>query len=154
MDILISNHQKKRINKGRINRHVKGILNAVSCPENAEISILLTDDDFIKGLNKKYLKKDRPTDVLSFPMSSGNRTLKRISHLTSHISQFLLGDIVISVDTAERQAVLQRTSIDEEIKRLLVHGILHLFGFEHERGGKKAQEMRREENLLMDLLKN
>lgn len=149
MKILISNQQDKKISVKKVKDIVKKIIRSLSCPDEVEISILFTDDNFIKGLNKKYLKKNKPTDVLSFPMFSP----KEIdSQLTTHNSRLLLGDIVISVDTAKKQAVLQKNPLADEITRLLIHGILHLLGYEHEKGGKKAVEMKKEERRLIDLL--
>ncbi|MBI5892991.1 MAG: rRNA maturation RNase YbeY [Deltaproteobacteria bacterium] len=147
MNILILNQQNKKINKNRIKRLAKEILKNLAYPNDVEISILLTNDNFIKGLNKKYLKKDKPTDVLSFPMFTLQTPNSKLQ------TPNLLGDIVISIDTAEKQAALQKTSLNDEIARLLIHGVLHLLGFEHEKGGKKALEMRREERRLIDLLK-
>lgn len=144
MNILILNQQDKQISKNMIKRFVKEILKNLACKDDIEISILLTNDDFIKELNKKYLKKDKPTDVLSFPMSP----------LIGTEDKTILGDVVISIERAEKQAVLQKTSFDKEVARLLIHGVLHLFGYEHEKGGKMAMEMKKEEERLMGLIKN
>lgn len=160
MNILISNQQDKKINIKKTRNLVKKVLERLSCPNNVEISILLTNDNFIKGLNKKYLKKDKPTDVLSFPMLSIKKEVQDARckmqdfacNLQPATCNFLLGDIVISIDTAEKQAVLQKTSLNDEVARLLIHGILHLLGFEHEKGGKRALEMRKEEERLIGLL--
>lgn len=106
--------------------------------ENAEVSCLLCDDSFIKELNRTYRGKDRPTDVLSFSMNEGE--------LVSG-NRDLLGDIIISVETAIRQGKdLGRTPL-EEVTSLLVHGLLHLLGYDHIRRAdenemqKKAAEL-------------
>jgi len=97
------------------------------------LSILLTDDKEIHRLNKDYRGKDKATDVLSFPLEEGG----------------LLGDVVISLPTAKRQAKEYGVSFQAEFFRLLVHGTLHLLGFEHERVSKaKAEKMRRTEERL------
>jgi probable rRNA maturation factor len=90
----------------------------------AELSILLTDDKTIAKLNRDYRKKDRPTDVLSFHFDSTglNSTLD---------AGWLLGDIVISLDTAERQALGRKRPLEEELRWLLAHGVLHLIGYDH-----------------------
>ena len=91
---------------------------------DAVLSLLLTDDDEIQSLNEQYRGKDKPTDVLSF--SQGTPSALRFSET------FPLGDIVISVPTAERQAEELEVTLAEEILRLSIHGLLHLLGYEHE----------------------
>jgi probable rRNA maturation factor len=105
--------------------------------KDAEISILLTTDAEIKELNREYLGKDRPTDVLSFPMEDA----------------VMLGDVVISIERAGEQAKALGFSDDEEIARLLLHGTLHLLGFAHENGGRQAAAMKRREAELIEVLK-
>lgn len=102
-----------------------------------EVSVLITDDDRIQELNKTYRNKNKPTDVLSFPMDD----------------EQLLGDIVISMDTAKAQAESFKVSLDEELSRLLVHGLLHLLGYDHVKGGHQAKKMRAKEDELMSGLK-
>jgi len=89
----------------------------------AEVSILLLDDRAIAGLNAQYLKKAGPTDVISFPMHDG---------ACPAIQPQLLGDIAISLETAERQAAERGVSFEEEMASLLIHGMLHLLGYDHE----------------------
>ncbi len=98
----------------------------------AELSILLTDDATILELNRKYRDKARPTDVLSFPVSG--------PMLTALPGQpEVLGDIVISLDTAARQAKARRRELLEEVRFLLAHGLLHLLGYDHDTPSKKHQ---------------
>ncbi len=87
----------------------------VQGPGSREVSILFCGDRKMRTLNRRYRKKDRPTDVLSFPSSNG-----------------LLGDIVISVPYAQRQARRRGEPASREIDRLLLHGFLHLLGYDHE----------------------
>lgn len=89
---------------------------------DAELSLVLCDDAFIHPLNRDYRGKDRPTDVLSFPQREGDH---------ADIDDPLLGDVVISVETAARQAIEHGHSLDRELAVLLVHGILHLLGYDH-----------------------
>jgi len=112
----------------------KTILSALGC-ERASLSLLFTDDPVIHVLNRRWLKRDRPTDVISWAAEeTGPRDF--------------LGDIAISIDTAVRQAAELGHSLDDELARLLIHGILHLRGHDHVRGGKKAAAMRMEEERL------
>jgi probable rRNA maturation factor len=90
--------------------------------EDAELSVLLTDDRRIQELNREHRDKDKPTDVLSFPLDEDE---------DSPDSPRLLGDVVISLDTAERQAHGRGRPLAEEVRFLLAHGILHLIGHDH-----------------------
>jgi probable rRNA maturation factor len=90
----------------------------------AELSVLLTNDDFIRQLNRDHRHKDRPTDVLSFYVD-------RQFVLLNVDAPRVLGDIVISLDTAARQAVSRRRPLVAELRWLLAHGILHLLGYNH-----------------------
>jgi probable rRNA maturation factor len=108
---------------------------------DSELSILLTDDEEIKSLNRSYRGKDAPTDVLSFPM---NETVG---------GRRILGDVVISVDTAKRQASERGESLEEAIDRLLIHGILHLMGYDHERGPQEEEIFRNMEEMIGDRLR-
>ena len=97
-----------------------------------EISIVMTDDDQIQQLNKTYRKKDKPTNVLAFPMQEGQFT---------DITPGLLGDVVISCETAQQEADEANIALLERISQLLIHGILHLMGFDHETSQSDAQKM-------------
>jgi probable rRNA maturation factor len=105
-----------------------------------ELSIALVSDAQIKRLNKLYRNKDKPTDVLSFPIG------EKVE------DWLILGDIVISVDTAKRQAQELGHSLEEELKRLLVHGLVHLLGYDHELGGEEEKKFfELEEFILREL---
>ena len=95
--------------------------------KNAELSIVLTGDKQIHKLNKIYRKKDRPTDVLAFAMSEGE--FGSISH--AGLSR-LLGDVIVSIPTAARQAAERESSLLDEVTMLMAHGILHLLGWDHD----------------------
>lgn len=98
--------------------------------QRAELSLALVTDPEIHILNRQYRQKDKPTDVLSFP-------------LADELQPFLLGDVVISVDTAARQAQRRHHSLREELQILLIHGILHLLGYDHEVSRSEAMRMHR-----------
>ena len=104
-----------------IRRLARTILEALNHP-GKEIGILFVDDREIRDLNKQYLKRDRPTNVLSFPMAQGE---------FSEINPQVLGDVVISVETALREAHESGLNLEQEISFLLIHGILHLLGYDH-----------------------
>ncbi|HEY8429862.1 MAG TPA: rRNA maturation RNase YbeY [Sandaracinaceae bacterium] len=90
--------------------------------QDAELSVLLCDDATIRELNRTYRRRDRPTDVLAFAMREGEG---------AELHPHLLGDVVISVDTARRQAAEHARSVASEITFLLAHGLLHLLGYDH-----------------------
>lgn len=90
--------------------------------EARELSIVLCDDETIHALNRDYRAKDEPTDVLAFAMNEGEG-----GSLHPHV----IGDVVISLDTAARQARERQRSIEDEVTMLLAHGVLHLLGLDH-----------------------
>ncbi len=99
------------------------MLRAIRRPD-AELSILLCDDESIRELNQRYRKKNQPTDVLAFPLGVPADPEKP--------AVILLGDIVISLETATRQARTRNVAIVDEVTFLLAHGLLHLLGFDHQ----------------------
>jgi probable rRNA maturation factor len=112
-----------------------------------EVSILLLDDSGMAELNQQYRGRSGSTDVLSFPMY----TVEELSQIKPEI----LGDVVISVETAARQAESAGCALWEEMTRLLIHGVLHLLGFDHERGAADGRAMRaRERQILAALLED
>jgi probable rRNA maturation factor len=131
-----------KINRASLRRKTDKILSALGCPE-AELSLLLTDDAGISGLNEEYLGRRGPTNVISFPMREGEM---------ANPDDELLGDVAISVETAAREAEGGELSFTERLDRLLVHGILHLLGYDHERPGSDARLMEEKEEELMALL--
>ena len=93
----------------------------------AELSIALTDDGEIHELNRVFRRRDRPTDVLAFAMREGAVTGK-----SPRPGHELLGDVVVSVETARRQAARRGRTLEAEVRVLLAHGLLHLVGYDHE----------------------
>jgi rRNA maturation RNase YbeY len=123
----------------------KRVLSAVG-ESRSELSLELTGDRRMRRLNREYRKKDRPTDVLAFPireavMPRGTRPVTK-----------MLGDVVISLPTALRQAKEAGRSIDDELAMLLVHGVLHLCGYDHELNPREAARMSRRERALLHLI--
>ena len=126
----------------KIEQSVKVILGALDCPDG-EISILIVDDSQMEKLNLKYLNRNGSTNVIAFPMREGE---------FSHLSPQLLGDVVISTDTAAKEAKNSGISIEQRLKELLVHGILHLFGYDHEASEQDARNMEGKSQKLMKLI--
>jgi probable rRNA maturation factor len=126
----------------RLERSARAILADVG-ETSAELGILFVGDQRMRGLNRRYRSKDRTTDVLAFAMREAARP--QVSRLIPD----MLGDVVISIPTAWRQAKEAGRSLDEELACLLVHGILHLCGYDHERGEKDARRMHRRERMIL-----
>jgi probable rRNA maturation factor len=121
--------------------------------EHCELSLMLVSDRAIRRLNRDFRQKDQPTDVLSFPQLSTTRELAlgRIS-ATPDAPPLALGDIVISIDTARRQARELGQAAAARIRTLLIHGILHLLGYDHERSPAQARRMFAREHELAALI--
>ncbi len=112
---------------------------------HVSVSLILTDDQTIHEINRDYRKKDRPTDVISFAYREN--PFPGIEEESEE-----LGDIYISIDTAQRQAAEYGVSLHDELKRLVIHGILHLLGFDHELSPEEEQRMEQKEEELFSSL--
>jgi len=120
-----------------ISRRARSML-ALLQLQDSELSIVLTDDDHIHELNKVYRGKDRPTDVLAFAMREGK---------FSNLAGELLGDVIVSIPTARRQAEERQVDALAEVTMLLAHGLLHLLGWDHDTPARD-RAMRKETDRL------
>ncbi len=140
MEVLIEDQQNRhRLPEQKILTTARRILNALGYPD-AQLSILIVDDTQIAEFNLAYLNHAGPTNVISFPMQEGP---------FSGISPDLLGDVVISADTAHREAVEAGMEMAERFNQLLIHGILHLTGYDHVHSEEEAAVMEQKSNELM-----
>ncbi|MDX2498625.1 MAG: rRNA maturation RNase YbeY [Desulfobacterales bacterium] len=143
MEVLIDNRQKKyKISLKQIQKKAKAILNALDCPDT-ELSILIVDDPQIAVFNEQYLNRNGPTNVIAFPMRTGPY---------ANITPQLLGDVLISVETAFREGKRVGISMEERFTQLLVHGILHLLGYDHETSDQDAHEMEKKSKEILKLI--
>jgi probable rRNA maturation factor len=131
-----------RIDRALLRRRARRILTALD-RDRAELSILLLGDAEIAALNQRYRGRARPTDVLAFSLLEGAHAERRGE---------LLGDVVIGIETAARQARARRRKLDDEVARLLVHGALHLVGYDHLRSAQ-ARRMRAQERRVWRALR-
>ena len=116
LDVLLLNRQRRRpVRPRRLRRVLEGAARALSV--EGGVALVLTGDRAVRALNARYRGQDRPTDVLSFPGGG---------------SEAELGDIVISVETADRNARAQRRTLAQELDVLALHGFLHVLGYDHE----------------------
>jgi len=140
MPVLIDNRQNRKTGlQKKTDQAAKAILSALGCPD-AQLSILLVDDPQITVLNRQYLDRTGPTNVIAFPMQEGP---------FSDITPDLLGDVVISVETSDREALGANISSEERFLELLIHGILHLLGYDHETDEAEAVKMEEKTRELM-----
>ncbi|MDO9230384.1 MAG: rRNA maturation RNase YbeY [Syntrophales bacterium] len=140
MSILIQNRQKLlTVDVGRVRRSLKRLLKELGF-KDSEVSLLLVDDDQIREINKNYLQRDRPTNVISFAMTDG---------AFGDVHPEILGDIILSVETAARDAMTCDIDFMDEVEFLLIHGLLHLLGYNHE--DVESNEAKKMKNLEREL---
>jgi probable rRNA maturation factor len=136
------NQNQIEINPVQIERVAEQILNSLGYTE-AELSIAIVDDEEMTRLNRQYRQVDSTTDVLAFSMREGE---------FADIDPQMLGDVVISAPTAMLMTEKHRTSLSSILNLLLVHGILHLVGYDHERGDEEAKDMEGRTLVLLNML--
>ncbi|GAC1309543.1 MAG: rRNA maturation RNase YbeY [Vulcanimicrobiaceae bacterium] len=135
--------RKHRIAARRIERSARTLLVAIGRPD-ATLSLTFVGDAAMRRINREHRAKDRTTDVLSFPMYEPFAVPQTA---TRSAPEIMLGDIIISVDVAVRQAAAYDATLDDEIERLLVHGIAHLLGHDHEEPVERRRMLRQEKRL-------
>ncbi len=112
---------------------------------DSELSILFLDDPQIAVLNKNYLQREGPTNVIAFPMREG---------AFAEINPDLLGDVVISLETAEKEGLAAGMSMKDRLGELMIHGILHLFGYDHEASETEAMRMEAKSRELLGQIRS
>ena len=137
---------------------VEYCLDYVKFPYEAEVNLTLTDNEGIHRINKEFREIDRPTDVLSFPMLSYEHPadfsfLERESDddFNPDTGEALLGDIVISIDKVYEQSESYGHSVEREFAFLIVHSMLHLFGYDHMEPQEEREMFDRQEAILQGL---
>ena len=133
---VVCRRAAKKYSAAKIKKIAAAVLELVG-EQEAELSLALVGDHEMQKLNAKYRDKNYPTDVLSFPADKNLPAPVR-----------WLGDVIISVSKAAAQARERRRTLDQEMTTLLVHGIVHLLGYDHERSAKEARVMKRLENKI------
>ncbi|MBN2397813.1 MAG: rRNA maturation RNase YbeY [Deltaproteobacteria bacterium] len=143
MNILATNRQTEiDIDLPRVKRSLGKILKALEA-EDRQVSLMFVDDDGITDINRRYLGRGCSTNVIAFSMREGE---------CGDVTPSLLGDIVISVETALRDAQSGDLSLEDEIDFLMIHGVLHLLGYDHELT-VEAEEMHKKEKEIFFALK-
>jgi probable rRNA maturation factor len=144
MEILINNEFSQiKVDARKIEQQIGKVLTSLDCNEH-EISILFVGDQGIRDLNQQFRNIDRPTDVLSFPqVLVGELEIP---------GALVLGDVAISLETAQCQSEEHGLSFEEELTLLLIHGILHLLGYNHEISDQEEDRMRSKTRELFSLI--
>ena len=146
INVLIDKEYKKRVKSTWLKSLARQIQTAENVSVKSEMSLLMTGDEQIRELNLKYLEEDRPTDVLSFPLNEQLDAAPVFLNISD--GKVHLGDIMISYPTAARQAEEHHHSVEREITILLIHGILHLLGYDHDIPAHKQVMNEREKVIL------
>ncbi len=127
-------HDRKRVPVRRLGRLVRLVASQERATWDGEVNVVLCDDQTIQKLNARFLDHDYPTDVLAFPLAESDAALD--------------GEIYVSLDRAEEQAGAAGVSFDNEVCRLVVHGLLHLLGYKDGEAAEAAQMHERQEGYL------
>lgn len=144
MPLSIQNRQRSiRLNTAKLSKDVHRLMTYLGCDQQ-ELSIVFSNDQFIQNLNRTYRQKDYPTNVLAFPQDKSE---------FDHPDTLLLGDIVIAVPTAAREAHALEQPIADRLFYLIVHGLLHLLGYDHERSTEERLAMETREAEILKQFK-
>ena len=139
---LINRHKKYKINESLLKKIIKEILGLCERRlKNIELEIVFLDDPAIRQLNKRFKKRDRPTDVLSFGIKAGES------------GRPFLGEIFISLDRALENSKIYKTDFGQELVLYVIHGILHLFGYDDESAAARRRMSKKERSVLRFLWK-
>jgi probable rRNA maturation factor len=138
--VIVNRQRRYRISVARMQRFANTLARRLRI-EHLEFSLVLTNDRAIRRLNHIFRHKNRSTDILSFPASAST---------AANLDNPYLGDMIVSVETARRQAFGRNHTLERELCLLMIHGLLHLLGYNHEvdRGEMRRMELRLQKELL------
>ena len=141
MEVLVRDQQsQKRVRPAKVRQMAEKILSGLGCHDK-ELSILLVDDGAMADLNRQYRSREGSTNVLAFAMGEGGVAGEHAC---------ILGDVVISTETAVREAQERSVTLEEEMALLLIHGVLHLLGYEHEGAPHETLRMEEKEREVLE----
>ncbi len=141
--VAINQNRSYRIDLEGAEKIARKILKILNKEKAAELELIFVDDKSIKKLNKKYKSENRYTDVLSF----------RIDRREFGYKAFL-GEIIISLDTARKNSVIYGTLFANEVALYIIHGILHLFGYDDEKSGQRRRMEKRQDRILGEICRS
>lgn len=148
VEVMVRPRFADRVSTDWLREVVEAVLRAENQPEEAKVTLLITGDEEIRDLNRKYRDRDRSTDVLAFGDSEGE------PFVTPEGFPIYLGDIIVSYSKAMAQAETEGHSVKEELALLVVHGCLHLLGYEHAVEQERREMWERQEQIVDALLAN
>lgn len=137
-----------RIDKRWLRRLVKESLGAHGVDTEVELSLLITDDATVRDLNKKYRGKDKTTDVLSFALEADKRGGAAAGFVMPPGEMVHLGEVIVSYPQAAEQAAERKRALEDELALLVVHGVLHLLGYDHDRPAREREMRSLEQRVL------
>jgi probable rRNA maturation factor len=141
ISLEISDHYQGRVDPGILERAAQATLTSRQEHPTPGVTIVITDDAQLQRLNREFLGINAPTDVLSFPAN----------YVDPETGEFYLGDIIISYPQAASQATIAEQPIENELQLLVVHGILHLLGYDHQEDEEKDRMWAIQESILLKL---
>ena len=137
-----------RIDKRWLRRLVKESLGAHGVDTEVELSLLISDDATVRELNKKYRGKDKTTDVLSFALEADKRGGAAAGFVMPPGEMVHLGEVIVSYPQAAEQAAERKRALEDELALLVVHGVLHLLGYDHDRPAREREMRSLEQRVL------
>jgi len=145
--ITIDKEFKGALTPAWLRKTARAVLNAENAGRKSEMGLVITGQDKIRELNKRYLDEDAPTDVLSFPMEQSGGG----DFINPPDGALQLGEVIISYPQAAKQAAERGHSVETEVALLIIHGILHLLGYDHDIPAWK-KKMRARESAILKLV--
>ncbi len=138
MDVFLANEQELAVDEGRLAALARHVLSVEEVDGSAELSVLFVTADHIRQLNARFAGEDHPTDVLAFPMMEDDE------------ESVLLGDVVVCPEIAQANAEKAGGTIESELRTLVVHGTLHLLGYDHQNDAQRAAMDKRTADVIDD----
>ena len=145
INIQVAPHFGAKVDEGDLRRVAAEVLAQEEVAEGTELSLIVTDDETVRELNRRFRGVDAPTDVLAFGAGTEER------FVSAPESPSYLGDVVISYQRALAQAEELGHAVAEELKLLVIHGILHLLGYDHQEEADARKKMREKEDQVLHL---
>jgi probable rRNA maturation factor len=140
---IVNNQRKIKIRAGNFQEYAQKVVETIFAADGKTVTIAFVSDKKMRELNKTFRGKNSTTDVLSFPFEADE--FEKLSDSSALADEYFrednLGDIIISIEQAERQAIENNLDFETEIKQLILHGVLHLCGYDHEQDAGEMNEL-------------
>jgi probable rRNA maturation factor len=148
ISVQIDEQYEDKLNCDALHKLALGVLHSEKARGPLEVGVVVTTDEEVLSLNRQYLGHDYKTDVLSFGMQEGHSSDDRVEFVTPQEHPAYLGDVVISYDRAAEQGPEYGQSTEAEVATLLIHGLLHLLGYDDSEEGARQRMHARQQELL------